>query len=163
MERKSGCERDSSWSNPYWPDLPGRDAFTGQQLHSANYGSPESFASRRVIVVGGGNSGAQIVSELSRVADVTWATLAPPVFLPDDVDGRYLFEQATRRYKALQEGRTPDPPRSLGDVVAIPSVREARARGALASRPMFIRLRTTGVMWSLAVSMIPSAFFPLGL
>jgi cation diffusion facilitator CzcD-associated flavoprotein CzcO len=136
-----------TWANPYRPAVPGCDLFMGGQLHSANYVSPEVFAQRRVIVVGGGNSGAQIVSDLSRVADVTWATLAPPVFLPDDVDGRYLFEQATRRYKAIQEGRIPDPPRSLGDIVAVPSVREARARGALTSRAMFTRFTAAGVVW----------------
>jgi cation diffusion facilitator CzcD-associated flavoprotein CzcO len=100
-----------------------------------------------VIVVGGGNSGAQIVAELSRVSHVSWATIAPPVFLPDDVDGRYLFDQATARYKALQEGRTPDPPRSLGDIVAVDAVREARARGALEAQPMFERFTENGVIW----------------
>jgi cation diffusion facilitator CzcD-associated flavoprotein CzcO len=136
-----------TWANPVLPVDPGSAAFGGRQLHSADYSSPAAFAGERVVVVGGGNSGAQIVSELSLVADVTWATLAPPVFLPDDVDGRYLFEQATRRYKAIQEGRTPDPPRSLGDIVAVPPVREARARGALVSRPMFTRFTAHGVKW----------------
>ena len=136
-----------TWANPILPMLPGTRDFKGQQLHSAQYSSPEPFAGRRVVVVGGGNSGAQIVAELSLVADVTWATLSPPVFLPDDVDGRYLFEQATRRYKALQEGRVPDPPRSLGDVVAVPVVREARARGALVSRSMFTHFTPHGVVW----------------
>jgi putative flavoprotein involved in K+ transport len=101
-----------------------------------------------VVVVGGGNSGAQIVAELSLVANVTWATREPPHFLPDEVDGRYLFEQATARYRAIQEGRTPDPPRSLGDVVMVPSVRDARARGALHAEPMFARFTDTGVVWS---------------
>jgi putative flavoprotein involved in K+ transport len=146
-ESRAVVSATGTWTNPYTPSLPGRGDFAGRQLHSAHYTEPGPFAGRRVIVVGGGNSGAQIVSELSLVAEVTWATLVPPVFLPDDVDGRYLFEQATRRYKALQEGRVPDPPRSLGDVVAVPPVREARARGALVSRPMFTRLMTTGVVW----------------
>ena len=137
-----------TWANRVLPSLPGSADFSGRQLHSADYASPEAFAGQRVVVVGGGNSGAQIVAELSLVADVTWATLAPPVFLPDDVDGRYLFEQATRRYKAIQEGRTPDPPRSLGDVVAVPPVREARARGALVSHPMFVRFTSDGVVWA---------------
>lgn len=136
-----------TWANPFWPRVPGPDEFGGLQLHSATYRSPEWFVGRRVVVVGGGNSGAQIVSELSLVANVTWATLTPPTFLPDDIDGRYLFEQATRRYKAIQEGRAPDPPKSLGDIVVVPRVREARARGALVSRPMFTQLTTNGVVW----------------
>jgi putative flavoprotein involved in K+ transport len=136
-----------TWANPILPDMPGRNDFTGEQLHSAHYSTPDRFADRSVVVVGGGNSGAQLVSELSLVANVTWATLAPPVFLPDDVDGRYLFAQATARYKALQEGRVPDPPRSLGDIVVVPVVREARDRGALESRRMFERFTPTGVVW----------------
>jgi putative flavoprotein involved in K+ transport len=137
-----------SWANPVIPELPGQERFGGELLHSASYPGPATFAGRRVVVVGGGNSGAQIAAELSSIAEVTWATREPPHFLPDEVDGRYLFEQATARYRALQEGRTPDPPRSLGDVVMVPPVREARASGALRAVPMFDRFIDTGVVWS---------------
>lgn len=136
-----------SWASPVIPEIPGREQYRGITLHSARYRGPAPFAGRRVVVVGGGNSGAQIVAELSRVARVTWATREPPVFLPDDVDGRYLFEQATARYRALQEGRVPDPPRSLGDIVMVAPVREARDRGALAASPMFVRFTRDGVAW----------------
>jgi hypothetical protein len=136
-----------TWANPAVPDVEGREAFTGMQLHSAHYSSPDVFANKRVIVVGGGNSGAQIVAELSEVASVMWATLAEPVFLPEHVDGRFLFEQATARYKAIQEGRTPDPPRSLGDIVQVAPVRDAIARGALASTRTFVRMTRGGVVW----------------
>ncbi len=135
------------WASPIIPHLEGQDGFRGRTFHSAFYDGPQSFIGQRVIVVGGGNSGAQIVAELSRIAHVSWATIAPPVFLPDEIDGRYLFDQATARYKALQEGRTPDPPRSLGDIVAVDTVREARARGALEAQPMFERFTETGVVW----------------
>ena len=136
-----------SWSNPVVPDVPGRGSYRGIELHSAQYRSPEPFAGLRVVVVGGGNSGAQIVAELSEVARVTWATLEPPRFLPDFVDGRYLFEQATERYRAIQKGRTPEPPRSLGDVVVVPAVRAARQRGALVAVPTFISFTAGGVVW----------------
>jgi cation diffusion facilitator CzcD-associated flavoprotein CzcO len=136
-----------TWSNPVVPELPGRDLYAGTTLHSAEYRSPAPFAGRRVVVVGGGNSGAQITAELSLVAHVTWGTLAPPTFLPDHVDGRYLFEQATARYRALQAGRTPDPPRSLGDIVVVPAVRAARERGALHTVPTFRRFTRGGVVW----------------
>lgn len=137
-----------TWANPVVPELPGQAEFRGTIAHSADYEGPDAYAGRRVIVVGGGNSGAQILAELSQVADVTWATREPPTFLPDDVDGRYLFEQATARYKALQEGRGPEPPRSLGDVVMVPAVKAARDRGALDAVPMFTRFTTNGVEWS---------------
>ena len=137
-----------TWSSPVMPALPGQRDFRGVLLHSATYAGPAPFAGRRVVVVGGGNSGAQIVAELSGVARVTWATREPPVFLPDEVDGRYLFEQATARYRAVQEGRTPDPPQSLGDVVMVPPVRAARDRGALRAEPMFERFTPAGVVWA---------------
>lgn len=136
-----------TWANPLVPEISGRSSFAGEVVHAAHYAGPQRYAGRRVIVVGGGNSGAQIVAELSEVATVTWATREPPTFLPDEVDGRYLFEQATLRYKAIKEGRTPDTPRSLGDVVAVPSVRAARARGALKAAPMFTRFTKSGVVW----------------
>jgi cation diffusion facilitator CzcD-associated flavoprotein CzcO len=137
-----------TWAAPIVPEPPGAALFRGALLHSADYPGPAPFAGRRVIVVGGGNSGAQIVADLADVAaEVTWATREPPRFLPDDVDGRVLFGQATARWKALQEGRTPDPPRSIGDVVMVESVRLARDRGLLRAVPMFERLTADGVAW----------------
>src|SRR5205085_2150450 len=91
------------WANSIVPALPGQNEFQGRLIHSAFYSGVDDFDGKSVIVVGAGNSGAQIVAELSLVTAVTWATLALPVFLPDDVDGRYLFGQATARYKAIQE------------------------------------------------------------
>lgn len=135
-----------TWANAIIPDIPERSVFSGDVVHSAHYAGPASFVGRRVIVVGAGNSGAQIAAELSDVAHVTWMTLAPPRYLPDEIDGRYLFAQATARYQALKEGRTPEPPRSLGDVVAVPSVRTARDRGALDAVPMFTRFSPSGVV-----------------
>lgn len=137
-----------TWANPLVPELPGQAEFRGTIVHSAVYAGPGRYTGRRVIVVGGGNSGAQILAELSQVAHVTWATREPPTFLPDDVDGRYLFEQATARYRALQEGREPEPPRSLGDVVMVPAVKEARDRGTLNAVPMFARFTADGVVWT---------------
>jgi cation diffusion facilitator CzcD-associated flavoprotein CzcO len=147
IEAAAVVSATGSWAAPVIPAIDGMDTFGGVVRHSAHYAGPEAYAGQRVVVVGGGNSGAQIVAELSRVARVTWATLTPPHFLPDEVDGRYLFEQATVRYQALREGRTPPPPRSLGDVVAVASVREARARGALDAVPMFTRFTARGVVW----------------
>lgn len=137
-----------TWSRPHVPDHPGRDAFRGRQLHSATYSSPAPFAGQRVLVVGGGNSGAQIQAEVSRVADSTWVALEPPRFLPDDVDGRYLFEQATARWKARQRGETPAPATaSLGDIVMVEPVRQARERGDLETVRPFSRLTPDGVVW----------------
>lgn len=137
-----------TWSHPFIPDYPGRSGFAGLQMHSAHYQSPEAFAGKRVLVVGGGNSGAQIMAEVSLAADATWVTTTEPLFLPDDVDGRVLFQRATDRWRAQMEGRTVDAPiGGLGDIVAIPSVRAARARGALVSRRPFTAFHEGGVTW----------------
>lgn len=139
-----------NWANPFIPEIPGRDQFTGRQIHSAAYRRPEDFAGQSVLVVGGGNSGAQILAELSHVAARTsWVTEREPVFLPDDVDGRVLFERATARWLAEREGR-PAPPvqGGLGDIVAVPPVREARSRGVFVSLRPFAGLTTDGAAWA---------------
>ncbi|MEU0591976.1 ArsO family NAD(P)H-dependent flavin-containing monooxygenase [Streptomyces ardesiacus] len=140
-----------TWSRPFLPAVPGRSAFTGRQLHTVNYRSPADFAGRRVIVVGGGNSGAQIAADLSLAGDVgvTWVTQRPPRFLPDDIDGRALFDVATARRRALDAGRSDTGGvASLGDIVAVPPVRAARDAGLLTAKPMFSRLTTDGVRWA---------------
>ncbi|QUX27154.1 NAD(P)-binding domain-containing protein [Nocardiopsis akebiae] len=138
-----------TWRAPHVPDAPGRGLFAGRQLHTVDYRGPEEFAGQRVVVVGGGNSAAQILAELSEVAETTWATARPPRFMPDDLDGRALFDIATRAQRAARRGeRPPEGVGGLGDIVAVPSVREARERGALRAGPMFDRLTRTGVAWN---------------
>lgn len=136
-----------SWERPYIPAYPGGEDFQGVQLHSARYRSPLPFLGQRVLVIGGGNSGAQILAEVSRVSDASWVTLTEPTFLPDHVDGRYLFDQATARYHAQQQGLPPPAAASLGDIVMVPPVREARERGVLHGVQPFERLTADGVVW----------------
>ncbi|MDZ5444390.1 ArsO family NAD(P)H-dependent flavin-containing monooxygenase [Micromonospora sp. 4G57] len=133
-----------TWERPYLPDIPGRAEFVGRQLHTVNYTSPEAFRGQRVVVVGGGNSAAQILAEVSRVAEATWVTLRPARFMPDDVDGRVLFGVATRK----AAGDAGESVSDLGDIVMVPSVRDARKRGVLHPRPMFARLTAHGVYWA---------------
>ncbi|WP_175409790.1 ArsO family NAD(P)H-dependent flavin-containing monooxygenase [Streptomyces sp. TRM64462] len=138
-----------TWGRPFLPAVPGREVFLGRQLHTVDYRGPRDFAGRRVIVVGGGNSGAQVAADLAYESDLTWVTLREPRFLPDDIDGRVLFDVATARRRALDEGRTDSGGvASLGDIVAVPPVREARDAGYLKASPMFDRLTPTGVAWS---------------
>lgn len=134
--------------NPFIPPYPGQTDYAGVQLHSAQYRSPDGLAGQRVLIVGGGNSGAQILAEVSRVAQTVWVTLTEPTFLPDEVDGRVLFSRATERYQSLQSGQTPTATGNLGNVVMVPSVREARSRGVLHAVRPFVRLTQTGVQWA---------------
>lgn len=133
-----------TWSHPLIPDIPGRDSFAGLQLHSAHYVNADAFVGKKVLVVGGGNSGAQIHAEISLVAVSTWVTQTPPEFLPDYVDGRVLFERAT----ALHRGDTiTGPAIGFANIVMVPPVRAARDRGALRSIPMFECMTPDGVSW----------------
>lgn len=52
-------------SSPRMPAVPGRDRFGGRVIHSAEYRRPAGFEGRRVLVVGVGNSGGEIASELA--------------------------------------------------------------------------------------------------
>lgn len=153
---KAVVSATGSWQKPFIPEYPGRKEFSGIQIHSANYRSPEQFAGRRVLVVGAGNSGAQIMAEMSIFADATWATLEELQFLPDDVDGRVLFDAASEKYRALTAtasiGSTAvSEPKSrdlLGSIVMVEPVKEARDRNGLPSRRMFERFTENGVVWS---------------
>jgi cation diffusion facilitator CzcD-associated flavoprotein CzcO len=49
---------------PLVPDWPGRDRFAGEAMHSSGYRTGERFKGRRVLVVGAGNSGAEIALDL---------------------------------------------------------------------------------------------------
>jgi putative flavoprotein involved in K+ transport len=141
-----------TWRRPHCPRYPGADDFTGKQIHTVSYRQAERFTRQRVVIVGGGNSAAQILAEVSTVADTTWVTPRPPRLLPDDVDGRVLFDLATQRALAAPAGRTNDERNGgiagLGDIVMVPPVRAARDRGVLHAHPMFDHLTRDGVAWS---------------
>lgn len=130
-----------TWWRPYVPYCPGIREYQGEQLHTVDYRGPEPFRGRRVVIVGGGNSAAQILAEVSAVAHTTWVTQRPPRLLPDELDGRALFALASNR--ARGGGGIGD----LGDIVAVPPVREARDRGVLKAEPMFGRIAADGVAW----------------
>ena len=102
-----------------------------------------------MLIVGGGNSGAQILAEVSQVAEATWIIPEDPGFLPDDVDGRVLFERASERVRTSLEGRAPvAPEEGLGDIVMVPSVLEARDRGVLQAVRPFLQFELDEVVWA---------------
>ena len=136
-----------TWSAPNVPPFTDQHRFAGRIIHSARYASPTEFDGQRVVVVGGGNSGAQIVADLAGSTTVTWATRRTPTFLPDEIDGRYLFGEASARYRAMTEGVAPPPPRLLGNIVMVEPVRRARERGALTAVPLFTSFTDDGVLW----------------
>jgi putative flavoprotein involved in K+ transport len=73
---------------PMMPDWPGREGYRGELLHSSAYRSSRPFRGRDVLVVGIGNSGSEIATDLAangaarvRVAVRTGVNLFGPEFL----------------------------------------------------------------------------------
>lgn len=137
-----------TFNQPFIPDIPGRKIFIGKQLHSADYRRPDPFQGQKVLIVGEGNSGAQILAEVSKVGETVWATRKEPDFLPDDVDGKVLFDQASARYYAEKKGERLDMSKyNLGSIVMVPPVKDARDREVLHSKGSFERMTEEGVVW----------------
>uniref|UniRef100_A0A8D0IZP1 Flavin-containing monooxygenase n=1 Tax=Sus scrofa TaxID=9823 RepID=A0A8D0IZP1_PIG len=58
------------YTDPLLPlqDFPGITSFKGQCIHSWEYKSPEKFQGKKIVVIGIGNSGVDVASELSHMA-----------------------------------------------------------------------------------------------
>jgi putative flavoprotein involved in K+ transport len=85
-----------SFSNPHRPSLPGEETFTGRVVHVADYRNPTPFEGQRVVVVGAGDSAAQVANELARVATTSIATRHPIRFIPQRIGGHdvhYWFRE----------------------------------------------------------------------
>lgn len=137
-----------TFQKPFIPSVPGKDVFRGEQLHSAQYKNTDAFKNKTVLIIGGGNSGAQILAEVSKVAKTVWATQNTPEFLPDDVDGRVLFDVASAKYHAMKEGKEfVSSQYNIGNIVMVPPVKEARSRGVLKTRETFKGIYEQGVVW----------------
>ena len=74
---------------PHQPAYPGMEAFTGRLVHSKEYRNPDPFAGEEVLVVGMGNTGAEIALDLSENGvDTTISVRGPVNIVPRDVLGR---------------------------------------------------------------------------
>jgi len=151
----------------YWdpeiPELPGR--FDGTIVHVRDYRTPDRFAGRRVVVVGGGQSALDIATEISTTAERTiLACRQRHHLLPRHVFGRPLDELDTPaalmvplamvrlvlRAQMWLARATPDPGdlpparhrlfESRWPVVVSPAVQRALAQRAFECRPGISRL-----------------------
>jgi cation diffusion facilitator CzcD-associated flavoprotein CzcO len=145
---KAVINASGTWGNPFWPHYPGRETFTGRQLHTADYRGPAEFAGKRVVVVGGGTSAVQLLTEISRVAATTWVTRRPPVFRDEPFTPELGRAAVALVEDAVRAGRPPASVVSVTGLSRTPAVREAEARGALHRRPMFQRITPQGVRWA---------------
>jgi len=61
--------------HPHVPTFPGKETYTGTVLHSAQYRRPSQVAGKRVLVVGAGESGADVTAEVAAHAAETVLSL----------------------------------------------------------------------------------------
>jgi putative flavoprotein involved in K+ transport len=69
---------------PHLPDWSGRDGFAGEVEHASRYRNPAPYAGKHVLVVGVGNTGAEIAQDLAEngAASVHLAVRTPPHIVP---------------------------------------------------------------------------------
>jgi putative flavoprotein involved in K+ transport len=137
-----------SFGNPYRPVLPGQEHFTGRLLHVAGYRSPHQHAGERIVVVGAGDSAAQVANELAPLAKVTLAARHPLRFIPQRIGGKdvhhWLGETGFDSLPAEWLDKV------TGGSVITDSVgfQQTLADGPLDVRPMFADLDGDHVVWS---------------
>ena len=92
---------------PRWPGLP---TWTGTLIHSAEYRNAQPFRGRNVLVVGPGNSGAEIATDLAEggAASVSLAIRTPPHIVrretagwPAQMNGLLLGRLPERAFNAM--------------------------------------------------------------
>jgi cation diffusion facilitator CzcD-associated flavoprotein CzcO len=108
----------TGWADyPYAPTWPGIETFNGEILHSSRYRNPASFAAKRVLVVGFGNSGGEIALDLAEAGvEVTLSVRGPVNILPRDLLGLPILAWAIAQQRL---------PARLVDAVNAPVLRLA--------------------------------------
>jgi hypothetical protein len=95
---------------PLLPLLPGQHLFAGRVLHSREYRNAQAFHGRRVLVVGMGNTGAEIALDLAEQGvSVALSVRSPVNIVRRDVLGR------PTQLSSIALARLPEP---LGDALA---------------------------------------------
>ena len=138
-----------TWTRPFWPYYPGRETFTGRQLHAATYPGPEQFAGQRVIVVGGGITAIQLLTELAQAgAATTWVTRRPPAFRDQPFTQEYGREVVAMVERRVRAGLVPQSVVSVTGLPVTEEIRAAQRAGTLDRLPMFDRITPDGVEWN---------------
>ncbi|AHG88217.1 FAD-dependent pyridine nucleotide-disulfide oxidoreductase [Gemmatirosa kalamazoonensis] len=161
----------ASYQRPRVPAFAAELDASLMQLHSSDYRNPSQLADGGVLVVGAGNSGAEIALEAARAGHPTWLAGRHPGHVPWRIDGRLaltllsplllrvffhrvLTERTPmgRRMRASTHGRgTPLVRTKPRDLDAVGVQRVPRVAGARDGRPVLgdgraLDVRT--VVWS---------------
>jgi cation diffusion facilitator CzcD-associated flavoprotein CzcO len=135
-----------TWSHKHIPEYEGFGDFDGISIHSGEYRSYKDFIDKKVLVVGGGNSGAQIAAELLKYTDVIWTCSDEPNFLPPEIDGKKLFDHATSIYRKKANGQDIKKDK-LGDIVQVPEVKDALEKGLYQIEGKLARFDGNSAVW----------------
>jgi cation diffusion facilitator CzcD-associated flavoprotein CzcO len=96
------------FANPKIPRLAGQERFEGRIVHSTVYRRPAPYVGRRVLVVGVGNSGAEIASEIAHTGGrVTIAVRSGANVVPLTLAGlpiQYVAYWVRKLPRSMQEG-----------------------------------------------------------
>lgn len=127
-------------SNPITPEFEELDRFYGRVTHSVEYLRPDPYRDRRVLVVGVGNSGAEIASELANLAaEVTVVVRSGANIVPLTITGipiqyigywlrklprffQTLVVVMVRKVVELRRGKATLPRPDYGPLDAIPMI-----------------------------------------
>jgi cation diffusion facilitator CzcD-associated flavoprotein CzcO len=134
-----------TWTRPFWPHYPGQERFRGRQLHTADYVSADEFAGQRVLVVGAGVSGVQLLEEISHVATTFWMTRREPDWIESDFDVPARVAAIAGVEDRVRRGLPPGSVISVTGMHWTPWARAAQERGVLERLPMFTAIEEDGV------------------
>ena len=151
------------------PAYQGLESYQGTVLHAADYRDAEVFRGRRVLIVGGGNSGCDLAVEAGWAAEVTLHStrhgyrvlpkhvLGRPLDQVDDLLSWLRVPDRVRRSLGAAAARMamPDPrrfgvaaDRSAEPAVVNPLLPHALAHGMVRAKPDVARFRRDGVVFA---------------
>ncbi|EMY32378.1 monooxygenase [Arthrobacter crystallopoietes BAB-32] len=138
-----------TWDRPYWPYYPGRETFTGRQLHTHDFRSAEEFRGQRVLVVGGGTSALQFLLQLDAAgAGTVWSTRRAPDFTATPFDAEWGIDVERRVNERTRAGL---PPLSVVAATGLPLNETYKAgieAGVLVSRGKLSRIGPGSVVFA---------------
>lgn len=126
-------------ANPVVPSFPEQERYSGEVMHSIRYRRPDPFLGRRVLVVGVGNSGGEIASELANAGvDIAIAVRSGANVVPLTIAGvpiQYIAFGMRRLPHALRV-RVADGVRRITEARRGPPVLPRPAHGPLDAIPL---------------------------
>ncbi len=131
---------------PHRPSWPGQEEYRGRVLHSAEYRNGSSFHGQRVLVIGFGNSGAEIAVDLCEHGALpTLAARSPARIVPREIIGvplLYFAIPMRALSDRLRHGVQPKLP------VIDFGIRSLVKEGKVAVRPGIVCFTQTGVQFA---------------